>query len=95
MHWDHKMMCIREDPIGSGKMVKVRMKANNTNLNEELGDIEYIFSDKTGTLTQNSMRIHSWFVNGDLINEMEDPGALGKKIKVKNLFIFFFDAVKV
>ena len=40
------------------------MKARNTNLNEDLGKIDYIFSDKTGTLTSNEMQLREIAVKG-------------------------------
>ncbi|KAL8683886.1 MAG: hypothetical protein Q9186_000229 [Xanthomendoza sp. 1 TL-2023] len=40
------------------------MEARTSTINEELGQISYIFSDKTGTLTNNSMRFRKMSVAG-------------------------------
>ena len=55
-------------------------RARTSNLNEDLGQISHIFSDKTGTLTQNKMVFRSCFIAGN---------AYGDGM-VRFFFIFFF-----
>lgn len=50
-------------------------KARTTTLNEELGQIEYIFSDKTGTLTQNIMTFNKCSVNGKIYGDLMEDGS--------------------
>ena len=48
------------------KKLNTRARARTTTLSEELGNIEYVFSDKTGTLTENIMTLVKCSVGGKL-----------------------------
>eukprot|EP00818_Percolomonas_sp_WS_P009150 CAMPEP_0117445648 /NCGR_PEP_ID=MMETSP0759-20121206/5911_1 /TAXON_ID=63605 /ORGANISM="Percolomonas cosmopolitus, Strain WS" /LENGTH=1276 /DNA_ID=CAMNT_0005237845 /DNA_START=155 /DNA_END=3985 /DNA_ORIENTATION=- len=46
-------------------------EAKSSSLNEELGQVEFIFSDKTGTLTQNKMELIKFGVKGHIYGYFE------------------------
>uniref|UniRef100_A0A8C3J2R0 Phospholipid-transporting ATPase n=1 Tax=Calidris pygmaea TaxID=425635 RepID=A0A8C3J2R0_9CHAR len=57
INWDLEMYYAAKD---------IPAKARSTSLNDQLGQIEYIFSDKTGTLTQNVMTFKKCCINGTI-----------------------------
>uniref|UniRef100_A0A3Q3KLL6 Phospholipid-transporting ATPase n=1 Tax=Monopterus albus TaxID=43700 RepID=A0A3Q3KLL6_MONAL len=69
--WDRKMYYARSDTPAM---------ARTTTLNEELGQIKYIFSDKTGTLTQNIMIFNKCSINGKTYGDVYDD--TGQRLEI-------------
>uniref|UniRef100_A0A8C4EZL3 Phospholipid-transporting ATPase n=1 Tax=Dicentrarchus labrax TaxID=13489 RepID=A0A8C4EZL3_DICLA len=74
INWDQKMFC---------RQTNTAAEARTTTLNEELGQVEFIFSDKTGTLTQNIMVFSKCSINGqtygDVYNEFDEKVEITEK----------------
>ncbi|XP_077202753.1 phospholipid-transporting ATPase ID-like isoform X1 [Paroedura picta] len=71
IEWDRKMYHPLNDTPA---------QARTTTLNEELGQIKYIFSDKTGTLTQNIMVFNKCSIDGKSYGDVYD--AEGQRVEV-------------
>ncbi|GAM25814.1 hypothetical protein SAMD00019534_089890 [Acytostelium subglobosum LB1] len=72
MEWDHHMRA----KVDRKDITESHCKAKTSNLNEDLGRIEHIFSDKTGTLTENVMNFCKCSIGHDIYDEKETPGGL-------------------
>nr|XP_019584821.1 PREDICTED: phospholipid-transporting ATPase FetA-like [Rhinolophus sinicus] len=70
INWDQKMFYAPKNAPA---------QARTTTLNEELGQVKYVFSDKTGTLTQNIMVFNKCSINGTLYGAVYDKN--GKRVK--------------
>ena len=81
INWDEEMHYIdKEMDIDSYAL------ARTSNLNEELGQIKYVFSDKTGTLTRNIMEYKKCSVAGVMYDPERETGArLEHKDLVENM----------
>lgn len=65
-------------------------KVNSTDLNEDLGQIEYLFSDKTGTLTENEMVFKCFSLDGIVYEEQN-----GKIVRIEKDGEYVTDIFKV
>lgn len=75
INWDMKMYYEENDTPAM---------ARTSNLNEELGQVKYIFSDKTGTLTRNIMELKKLTIAGEVYSLFE-KGKEGREVDGKLL----------
>jgi phospholipid-transporting ATPase len=85
MEWDEEMSVSKEKSEGYSDG---NMSAKTSNLNEDLGRIEHIFSDKTGTLTENIMKFNKCSIKGMILDEKSSPGGMERILKNSGNILF-------
>lgn len=80
-------MIITNDEKLKYKPQNINVSVQTSSLNEELGQVEYIFSDKTGTLTCNIMDFKKTSINGICYGDdyTLDQEEFDRKTKVTNV----------
>ena len=89
--WDEEMLY--KNPYVKGDPGTWAL-ARTSNLNEELGQIKYVFSDKTGTLTQNIMAFKYAGINGVKYSE-KDQKRLKEDTRKEPLIHHFMTTLSV
>jgi len=88
---------IAKDPEMIHKESNTPTNVQSSNLNEELGQIEYVFSDKTGTLTQNYMEFRKLIAKGKpygMDRSVEDISKFPEVTNVNFRDQHFFNALR-
>lgn len=69
----------------------IKPLVQSSNLNEEIGQVEYVFSDKTGTLTRNQMVYKKLSIDGTIYGNRRDRKAVIEDPNVDFKDEAFFD----
>ncbi|OHT06516.1 Phospholipid-transporting ATPase 2 [Tritrichomonas foetus] len=78
---------IRNDFKMYDRTTHQRPLVNNTSVIEDLGAVQYIFTDKTGTITENKMKLQKIIINDTIYGASEQAEDIYSDQNLTNLFL--------